>query len=59
MFMAGNMSTGMRARLVTPTTAMIRQTTTMKYGFRMAKEDMLLVGPCHRGDFGLHLLALL
>ena len=30
--MAGNISTGMRTRLVTPTTAMIRQTTTMKYG---------------------------
>ena len=39
--MDGNMSTGMRARLVTPTTAMTRQMTTMKYGLRMAKPDIL------------------
>ncbi len=38
--MAGNISTGMRARLVTPTTEMIRQITTMKYGLRMAKRDI-------------------
>jgi hypothetical protein len=30
MFMAGNMSTGILSTLVTPTTAMIRQTTTIK-----------------------------
>jgi hypothetical protein len=30
MFMAGNMSTGIRKRLVAPTTAMIKQITTMK-----------------------------
>jgi len=30
MFMLGNMSTGMRTKLDTPTTAMIRHTTTMK-----------------------------
>src|ERR1035438_9933856 len=40
MFIEGNMSMGMRARLVTPTTAMNRQMTTMKYGLRMAKPDM-------------------
>src|ERR1051325_8668604 len=38
--MAGNMSTGIRTRLVTPTTAITRQTTTIKYGLRMAKRDM-------------------
>src|SRR5215469_5418118 len=57
MFMAGNISTGMRARLVIPTTAMMRQTTTMKYGFRMAKLDMLLIRGGHRGHFWLHFLA--
>jgi hypothetical protein len=30
MFIAGNMSTGMLSTAVVPTTAMIRQTTTMK-----------------------------
>src|ERR1035441_1727729 len=40
MFIEGNISMGMRARLVTPTTAMNRQMTTMKYGLRMAKPDM-------------------
>jgi len=41
MFMAGNISTGMRAKLVIPTTEMIRQMTTMKYGLRMAKRDIV------------------
>ena len=40
MFIAGNMSTGIRDKLLTPTTAIIRQITTMKYGFRIAKLDM-------------------
>ena len=34
------MSMGMRARLVTPTTAMNRQMTTMSYGLRMANLDI-------------------
>ena len=40
MFMAGNMSTGMRTSVATPTTATIRQRTTMKYGFLMANRDI-------------------
>jgi hypothetical protein len=36
----GNKSTGIRTRLVTPTTQVIRQMTMMRYGRRMAKRDM-------------------
>ena len=38
--MSGNRSTGMRPRLVTPTTATIRQMTTIRYGLPMAKPDI-------------------
>src|SRR5690242_15050012 len=38
--MLGNMSTGMRASVVPPRTAMTRPTTIMKYGFRIANLDM-------------------
>ena len=37
---AGNKSTGIRTRLVTPTTQVMRQRTMMRYGRRMAKRDM-------------------
>ncbi len=40
MLMVGNRSTGMRTRLVMPTTAVIRQATMMKYGKRIANRDM-------------------
>ena len=36
----GNKSTGIRTRLVTPTTQVMRQMTMMRYGRRMAKRDM-------------------
>src|SRR5947207_13862633 len=53
------MSTGIRTRLLTPTTAIIRQTTTMKYGFRIANRDIhsLLRFGAHCDDLRLHLLA--
>src|SRR5579864_7719626 len=46
MLMVGNKSTGMRARLVIPMTASARQTTMMKYGFRIEKRgiEILLRG---------------
>ncbi len=40
MFIAGNISTGMRATLDTPTTRIIRHNTTMKYGVLIAKRDI-------------------
>src|SRR5665811_1095032 len=40
MSIAGNMSTGMRASVLTPSTATIKHRTTMKYGLRIAKPDM-------------------
>src|SRR5437016_3609222 len=40
--MDGNISTGRRTRLTVPTTAIMRQTTMMKYGLRMEKPDMLV-----------------
>src|SRR5947207_3112647 len=53
------MSTGIRTRLLTPTTAIIRRTTTMKYGFRIANRDIhsLLRFGAHCDDLRLHLLA--
>jgi hypothetical protein len=36
----GNRSTGIRTKLVTPTTQVMRQMTMMRYGRRMAKRDM-------------------
>ena len=36
----GNKSTGIRTRLVTPTTQVMRQMTMIRYGRRMAKRDM-------------------
>jgi hypothetical protein len=38
----GNKSTGIRMRLVTPTTQTMRQMTMMRYGRRMAKRDMAM-----------------
>src|SRR5436305_753529 len=40
MLIVGNMSTGKRTRLTVPTTAIMRQTTMMKYGLRMEKPDL-------------------
>src|ERR1700733_12299703 len=40
MRMAGNKSTGIRIRLVTPTTQVIRQSTIIRYGYRSAKRDI-------------------
>ena|SRR5579885_4605 len=40
MLMPGNRSTGMRTRLLTPTTTTIRQATMMKYGYRRENLDM-------------------
>src|SRR5271169_4124465 len=40
MLMAGNRSTGIRERLLMPMTTSARQTTMMKYGFRMEKRGM-------------------
>src|SRR5579883_2601087 len=48
MFIAGNISTGIRSRLLTPTTAIIRHSTTMKYGLRMANRDIVLLLFLHR-----------
>src|SRR5580692_2115720 len=42
-FIEGNMSTGMRATLLTPSTKTMRQATMIRYGVRMAKPDMQLV----------------
>src|SRR5712664_4044062 len=50
MLMFGNMSTGMRTRAVPPTTATISATTTMKYGVRMAKRDIVSSGRSGRAD---------
>src|ERR1700679_3050983 len=38
--MAGNMSTGMRAVLLAPSTTIIKQTTIIRYGVRIAKRDI-------------------
>src|ERR1700733_11711412 len=40
MFIAGNMSTGIRDMLTTPRIAMIRQATTMRYGVWIANRDI-------------------
>src|SRR5882724_10728766 len=37
---AGKRSTGMRTRLVTPITQIIKHMTMMRYGYRMEKRDM-------------------
>src|SRR5580704_865395 len=42
MFIAGNKSTGICERLTPPTIAITRQMTTIKYGVRIAKPDMLV-----------------
>src|ERR1041384_7805744 len=42
MLMGGKRSTGNCFKLTAPITAMIRQTTMMKYGLRMEKPDILL-----------------
>src|SRR5262249_7105175 len=44
MLIAGNRSTGMRTIDVRPMTVTIRQTTTIRYGFRIAKR-VILRGP--------------
>lgn len=38
----GNKSTGIRTKLVMPTMQVIRQTTTIKYGYRMANFDTVI-----------------
>jgi hypothetical protein len=40
MFMDGNISTGMRKRLLRPSTVITRQATTIKYGVRMENPDI-------------------
>src|SRR5580765_4152615 len=46
----GNRSTGIRTRLVTPTTHVIRHRTRMRYGYRREKRDMRVSGGAFAGD---------
>src|SRR5215469_6150 len=48
MFIVGNRSTGIRSRLLVPTTVTIRHATTMKSGRRIAKRDILVTPRRHR-----------